>query len=127
MDRLKLHVNKTRFDEQRQTVALVRKKCLQTSHALHNTIGGRRHKESISRTRPAAPVLGPPKFARLFVASPSLREKNPVDLANESEGKRKALTHALHSMREGCDIIRNLLNVLHRNTRGLIVLEQKQV
>jgi hypothetical protein len=68
--------------------------------------------------------LGAPELARIFAAATPSGQKHPVNLADQAVRKREAAAQALESMLEGGDVIRHLHDIVERDARGLIELEE---
>ena len=89
MDGFELDMSERGFDQRRQAFVLHMQKAFEGIEALHELVGRRGHEDRVSRTRPADPILRSPEFSGLLRASPSLRQTNGVNLADEMKRKRK--------------------------------------
>jgi len=87
----------------------------------------RRNVTRVARATSADPILRTPEFSGLLVAAPGVLKKNPVDLLDETERKRKALFESFESMDQRPDVIGNFLDVVDRNAGNGFVFKEKQV
>lgn len=60
------------------------------AQALHDAMRWGRHEQRVAGTRAANPVLRPAERARMFVLSPTFREQDFVDFANQAQEKGKS-------------------------------------
>src|SRR5712671_1660365 len=98
------------------------KEHLQLTHALHYHLGRWRNEGRIARSRAPDPVLAPSKLTWVLIASPPVRQKDLMDLANQPVRKRKALSHAFQTVIKRGHIVRHLLHILNRDARHFFVL-----
>ena len=127
MNRLELDVNQTGFNEQRQIRSLVVQESFEGAHAIEDELGWRRNEGRSSRAGSPDPVLAFPELARLFVAAPTLRQKDFMDLPDEPQGKRKAPAKPLEAMVQRGDVVGDFLDVVQRTARHLVILKEEQV
>src|ERR1700722_6742971 len=85
MNGLKLHVNQSGLDQNRQLVFFVVEKTLKAVEARHQPLGRRRNKRCIAGTRSADPVWRAPEFAGSSVGPTFAAQQDGVNFADESE------------------------------------------
>jgi hypothetical protein len=83
------------------------KKEFKLAHALHDEIRGRWNERGIPWSCATDPVLTSAELAWLFVAASSMREKDFVNLANETQRKGKSLSRALQPVIERGNVVRD--------------------
>ncbi len=125
VNRLKLHVNQSRFDQNGQLLFLVVEKTLKTVEALHQSIWRRRDKRRIAGTSSADPVLRPAEFARCSVGPTPPAQQDGVNLAYESERERQAARNPTKPMLHRGDVVRDFLDIVKRNAWFCVIFKQQ--
>ncbi len=97
------------------------------AHAVPDERRGRRNENRVSRASAAQPVLASPKLAGVLTASATARQKNAVNLSNETKRQGKVLGEPLQSMIERGDVVAYLLYVVERDARLFSQLEKEKV
>ena len=81
----------------------------------------------ISGTSAANPVLGSSKAARQFSAPAAALQQNLVHFAKQTIAERKASAQTIEAVLQSRSIIRNLKDIIYRNSRRLLQLVEHQI
>src|ERR1700722_8376775 len=108
---LELDVDQARSDEQRQIGPFVVQEKFEVIHAFGNRVRRWGHEGGVAGASTADPVLAPAEFTGLLIAPPALREEDSVDLPNQPERQRKAAAHAVESVVQRGDVVRDFFDV----------------
>src|ERR1700739_4932621 len=97
-------MGQSRFDKGRHLDGVVMQKLFQGAHRRQDFRNWRRNISCVSWPSAANPILGSPKFTRIFVSTSHFVKQDSVDFLDEPKAKRQLL-EPVQSMLHRFDIV----------------------